>query len=62
MIEDIELGAQGSSGCVANMGAITNPNLAQKELDIEDVKNSKLVNSFLNIFQSPNPPRVKNKI
>jgi DNA polymerase-3 subunit gamma/tau len=62
MIEDVELGLQGGSGCVGNMGATTNPSLAQKELNIEDIKNSKMVNTIMNIFQSPNPPRVKSKL
>lgn len=63
MIEDIELNEPAqTSGCVANMSAVQNPSLAQRELNIEDVKNSKMVNTIMNIFQSPNPPRVKSKL
>ncbi len=50
------------SSCVASMSGMKNPSLAQKELNIEDVKNSKMVNTILNLFQSPNPPRVNSKL
>lgn len=50
------------SSCVASMSEVRNPSPAQTEVDIEDVKNSKMVNTIMNIFQSPNPPRVKSKL
>jgi DNA polymerase-3 subunit gamma/tau len=58
MIEDIELG----SGCVATMGATTEPNLAQKELDINDILNSKFVNKAIELFQPETQIRVKPKV
>lgn len=50
------------SSCVASMSDMKNPSLAQKELNIEDVKNSKMVNTILNLFQSPNPPKINSKL
>ena len=61
MIEDIELQDQPSS-CVAGMSEMTNPNLAQKEINIDEVLNSKMVNTAMKLFQSPNAPRVKSKL
>lgn len=57
-----EQNSEQPSSCVASMSAMKNPNLAQKDLNIEDVKNSKMVNTILNLFQSPNPPRVNSKL
>jgi DNA polymerase-3 subunit gamma/tau len=59
-IEELAKDEQPSS-CVASMSAMSNPNLAQIELDINDVLNSKMVNTAIKLFQSPNPPRVKSK-
>lgn len=50
------------SSCVASMSAMKNPTLAQKDLNIEDVKNSKMVNTIMNLFQSPNPPKINSKL
>ena len=61
MIEDIELHEQHSS-CVAGMGDIQNPTLAQKELDINDVLNSKMAHTAIQLLQPQNPPRVKSKL
>ena len=61
MIEDIELHEQPSS-CVAGMSAIQNPTLSQQELNIDDVLNSKMTNTVMKLFQSPNPPRIKSKL
>ncbi|MEA3498365.1 MAG: DNA polymerase III subunit gamma/tau [Campylobacterota bacterium] len=61
MIEDVELHEQPSS-CVASMSAMTNPSLAQKEINIDDVLNSKMVNTAMKLFQSPNAPRVNSKL
>jgi DNA polymerase-3 subunit gamma/tau len=58
MIEDVELG----SGCVATMGATQAPNLAQKELDINDILNSKFVNKAIELFQPETQIRVKPKV
>jgi DNA polymerase-3 subunit gamma/tau len=58
MIEDVELG----SGCVATMGATTEPSLAQKELDINDILNSKFVNKAIELFQPETQIRVKPKV
>ncbi|MBS9782621.1 MAG: hypothetical protein KGV43_02325 [Arcobacter sp.] len=47
MIEDIEIG----SGCVADMSSIKKPNLSQKELEINDILNSKMLNKAKELFQ-----------
>ncbi len=47
MIEDIEIG----SGCVANMSAVSNPKPSQKELEINDILNSKMLNKAKELFQ-----------
>jgi len=66
MVEDIVTHEQNSyelpSSCVASMSAVQNPKLAQKEIDINDVLNSKMVSTTLKLFQSPNPPRIKSKL
>ncbi|MEA3553232.1 MAG: DNA polymerase III subunit gamma/tau [Campylobacterota bacterium] len=61
MIEDIELHEQPSS-CVAGMSQMQNPTMAQKELNIDDVLNSKMTLTVMKLFQSPNPPRIKSKL
>ena len=50
------------SGCVAGMGSISNPNLSQKDMNIDDVLNSKMTSTALKLFQSPNSPRIKSKL
>jgi len=50
------------SSCVASMSAVTNPTLSQVELNIDDVLNSKMANTAIKLFQSPNPPRIKSKL
>ncbi len=46
MIEDIEMGA----GCVANMQKIANPTPAQKELQMDDILNSDMLNRAKELF------------
>ena len=58
MIEDIELG----SGCVANMGASKNPTQAQKEINLEDVVNSNMVQTAIKLFKPETNIRVRSKI
>ena len=60
MIEDIELNQ--ISSCVASMSEVKNPTLSQIELNINDVLNSKITNTAMQLFQSPNPPRIKSKL
>jgi len=59
MVED-EL--QGGSGCVATMGSIEKPSAAQREMNISDVLNSKMVQRAVELFQPESQIRVKNKI
>ena len=59
MVEDK---LQGGSGCVATMGASSNPTLAQQEMTINDVLNSKMVQKTIELFQPESQIRVKNKI
>ncbi len=47
MIEDIEIG----SGCVADMSMIKKPSLSQKELEISDILDSKMLNKAKELFQ-----------
>lgn len=47
MIEDIEMS---SSGCVASMSDVKKPQMSQKELDINDVLNSKMLNKAKELF------------
>lgn len=58
MLEDIELG----SGCVATMGATTQPTMAQKELNMNDILNSKMINKAIELFQPETQIRVKSKL
>ena len=53
---------QQPSSCVSSMSDMKNPNLAQIELNMDDMLNSKMVNTALKLLQSPNPPRVKSKL
>ena len=57
-----EISDEQSSSCVASMSAVTNPNLSQKDLNIDDVLNSKMTSTALKLFQSPNSPRIKSKL
>ena len=50
------------SSCMASMTAVKNPNLSQKDLNIDDVLNSKMTSTALKLFQSPNSPRIKSKL
>ncbi|MEA3513053.1 MAG: DNA polymerase III subunit gamma/tau [Campylobacterota bacterium] len=50
------------SSCVASMSAVVNPTLSQKELNIDDVLNSKMVNTAIGLFQSKNTPKIKSKL
>ena len=58
MIEDIEVG----SGCVATMGATSDPTPAQKEMTITDVLNSNMVQKAIELFQPETQIRVKSKL
>ncbi len=57
MIEDIELG----SGCVADMNKVVNPTMAQRELQIEDILNSAMLDKAKELFDIKKIT-VKNKI
>ncbi len=46
MIEDIEVG----SGCVADMSKTINPTPAQKELELNDIINSPMINKAKELF------------
>lgn len=46
MVEDIEM----SAGCVADMQKTANPTAAQKELELNDVVNSAMVNRARELF------------
>lgn len=46
MIEDIELG----SGCVADMTKSNNEAMSSKELQIDDILNSKMLNKAKELF------------
>ena len=59
MIEDLELNQ--SSSCVSSMCDTTNPSLAQVDLKMEDILNSKMVKTAIELFQPPIPPKVKSK-
>ncbi len=61
MIEDIEMNDYSGSGCVANMGAVEEPTLAQQEINVNDVLNSPMVNKAVELFQPETPIRVNNK-
>jgi DNA polymerase III subunit gamma/tau len=50
------------SSCVASMSAVQNPTPAQAELNIEDVLNSKMTHTAIQLFQPRNPPEVKSKL
>ncbi len=62
MIEDIELHEENPSSCVASMSAMKKPNLSQVELNIDDVLNSKMTNTAIQLFQPKNPPKIKSKL
>jgi len=61
-IKTIENDIQGGSGCVASMGKLLNKNESQKELDMNDVLNSSMVNKALELFQPETQIRVKPKV
>jgi len=58
MIEDIELG----SGCIDSMGASINPTEAQKELNIEDIIKSKMVQTTVKLFKPETKIRIKSRV
>ncbi|MBD3842983.1 MAG: DNA polymerase III subunit gamma/tau, partial [Campylobacterales bacterium] len=63
MIEDIELNQYNqSSSCVGSLCDSSNPTLAQVELTVEDILNSKMTYTAIELFQPRNPPRIKNKV
>jgi len=44
------------------MGATRKPTLAQKEININDILNSKMVNKAIELFKPDNQIRVKSKL
>jgi hypothetical protein len=54
MIEDIELND--------NISETTQQTLAQQEITIDNVLNSNMVTTAMDIFKTPTSPRVNNKI
>ncbi|MEA2020068.1 MAG: DNA polymerase III subunit gamma/tau [Campylobacterota bacterium] len=62
MIEDIELHENTPSSCVAGMSDMRNPNLSQVELNIDDVLNSKMTNTAVQLLQPRNPLKIKSKL
>jgi len=62
MIEDIELHEETPSSCVASMSAMKKPNLSQVELNIDDVLNSKMTNTAIQLLQPRNPVKIKSKL
>ncbi|MDB2405547.1 DNA polymerase III subunit gamma/tau, partial [Arcobacteraceae bacterium] len=62
MIEDIELHEENPSSCVASMSAMKKPNLSQIELNIDDVLNSKMTNTAIQLLQPRNPVKIKSKL
>lgn len=46
MIESVEMG----SGCVADMHKTANPTPAQKELELDDIMNSPMLNKAKELF------------
>ncbi len=61
MIENIEMNDYSGSGCVANMCETLQPTLAQREVKIDDVLNSPMVQKTIELFQPETPLRVNNK-
>jgi DNA polymerase-3 subunit gamma/tau len=50
------------SSCVAGMSEMKNPNLSQIELNIDDVLNSKMTNTAVELLQPRNPIKIKSKL
>ncbi|PIF04604.1 MAG: DNA polymerase III subunit gamma/tau [Arcobacter sp.] len=50
------------SSCIASLSAVQNPKLSQKDLNLDDVLNSKMVGTALKLFRSQNSPRIKSKL
>lgn len=50
------------SSCVATMSSMKNPNMSQVELNIDDVLNSKMTNTAVQLFQPRNPLKIKSKL
>jgi DNA polymerase-3 subunit gamma/tau len=50
------------SSCVASMSEIKNPTLSQVELNIDDVLNSKMTNTAVQLLQPRNPLKIKSKL
>ncbi len=61
MIEDIEMNDYSGSGCVANICVTPQPTLAQREVRIDDVLNSSMVQKAVELFQPETPLRVNNR-
>jgi len=59
MIEDLELNQ--SSSCVSSMCDTKNPSLSQVDLKMEDILNSKMVKTAIELFQPPSQPIIKSK-
>jgi DNA polymerase-3 subunit gamma/tau len=50
------------SSCIASMSDIKNPSLAQVELNIESVLNSKMMETAMKLLQPSSPPKIKSKL
>jgi DNA polymerase-3 subunit gamma/tau len=50
------------SSCVASMSEVKNPTPAQAEVSIEDVLNSQMTHTAMQLFQPKNPPQIKSKL
>ena len=44
-----------------NLTKITNPNLSQQDLNMEDILNSKMVATIVKLFQPNSKPIIKSK-
>lgn len=62
IIEQEEKQEEIPSSCVASMSAMQHPTPAQAELNIEDVLNSKMTHTAIQLFQPRNPPEIKSKL
>jgi DNA polymerase-3 subunit gamma/tau len=49
------------SSCMQNLTKITNPNLSQQDLNMEDILNSKMVATIVKLFQPNSKPTIKSK-
>ena len=62
MIEDTKLYDTEPSSFIESMNEIKNPNLSQVELTMEDVLNSKMINTAVQLLQPRNQLKIKSKL